>query len=143
MRPCSPGDNPVTSDVNAVAVVEGAIDVMGPPEKPDNVGICSECDCSWFHPNPSRSNSTMRGAPATTDGIHEGTVVGPPGAHKTGTMFDRHPPEYWGRTGAGTLTPLVHHLRWLCASFYARRLCLPGTVVAGPSCRLVWPHLSA
>ena len=35
---------------------------------------------------------TMRGAPATLTGIHEGRVT-PDGAHSAGTMPDRHPPE--------------------------------------------------
>jgi hypothetical protein len=46
MSPCSPGDNPVTKEVNAVAVVDGAIEVIDPPENPDNVGVCAAWDCN-------------------------------------------------------------------------------------------------
>ena len=42
--PCSPGDNPVTNDVSAVAVVEGATVVMCDPPNCDNVGMREACD---------------------------------------------------------------------------------------------------
>ena len=37
--PCSPGDKPVVSEVNAVAVVDGATVVMKEPSNPVKVGM--------------------------------------------------------------------------------------------------------
>ena len=41
--------------------------------------------------NSTTSNTTCR-APSTTDGIHFGTWVVPPGPKIAGTMFETHPP---------------------------------------------------
>jgi hypothetical protein len=62
----------VVSDVSAVAVVDGATVVIGPPVIEDSVGANCRRAQSCSHPRPSRVSRTTWRALATGDGTHAG-----------------------------------------------------------------------
>lgn len=107
-------------EVSAVAVVDGATDVMAPPDIEASTGATCARSLSWFQPSPSMTSTTTRWAPASASGIQDGLPAEPAGPHSTGMMSGREPDPYRGSTGDGWLMPTVQHLRWGRASVHQR-----------------------
>lgn len=105
-------------DVSAVAVVDGATEVMAPPRIAERTGATCVRSCSWFQPSPSITSITTRSAAVSESGIHAGLSAEPAGLHRTGMMSGREPDPYRGSTGDGWLMPTVQHLRWDRASVH-------------------------
>src|SRR5918995_1220538 len=68
-RPCCDGASPVASDVSALAVVDGATVVIGPPSSPPSSGSRLRCASIPCQPSPSSRSSTTASAPSTQEGI--------------------------------------------------------------------------
>ena len=77
-------------EVSAVAVVEGATVVIGPPSRLDRTGALAARVASWFQPNPSTTTSTTRSASWAAAGSQLGAV--PAGWSSAGTTFETQAP---------------------------------------------------
>jgi hypothetical protein len=80
----------VVSEVIAVAVVDGATVVIGPPAMAMRFGARWRRSWSCSHPRPSMASRTVWRAPSTTSGIHDGRR--PPMFTSVGTTFEMQAP---------------------------------------------------
>lgn len=87
-RPCSAGGAPVTSEVNADAVVDGTTVVSVRVGSEDNVGIDRRPTSSMAEPSPSMTRTTTVLASCTSGGSH---LASEP-ARSVGTSRDRQAP---------------------------------------------------
>ena len=88
MTPCSAGGRPVVIDVKALAVVDGATVVIGPPVSFASSGSSSGRPVIASQPSPSMTRTTTVRAARVGSGSH-GTSRAPSSA---GTTFERPGP---------------------------------------------------
>src|SRR5438874_10819694 len=141
--PWRAGGSPVVSEVSAVAVVDGATVVMGPPVIEQSVGARWARASSCSHPRPSMVSRTTWRASTAGRGIQAG--VSHSRSRRARTIPSMQAPPYAGRTGSGTaatrppyvtpfaIEPAVHQYDEMREGVDEGGLREPGAVVAGPA----------